>query len=196
MRRSWFIPTPPPPLMHDYTLWKRHYIACVCQLHWNPPQVCHPLLLFPAVHTVSPPLLFPSLTSLPPVPPQAISLSPFFFTIAFLLSHLYPFPISSHHSFLPFFPSLQLPADDPEEDQHDNTDAMATEELERSRKIKKKRTRHILSDEAKGPWRDPDPHPADIQYCYKIDSATYSPLYSRSVGGGGYTYWIGPWIRK
>ena len=37
LRLGWFLPTPPWP--YDSTVWKRHYIACVCQLHWNPPQV-------------------------------------------------------------------------------------------------------------------------------------------------------------
>lgn len=42
LKLGWFLPTPPPH--HDCTLWKRHYIECVFQLHWNPPQV-NPLFL-------------------------------------------------------------------------------------------------------------------------------------------------------
>ena len=37
LRLGWFLPIP--PCTYDYTVWKRHYISCVCQLHWNPPQV-------------------------------------------------------------------------------------------------------------------------------------------------------------
>ncbi|XP_064383505.1 F-box only protein 16-like [Halichondria panicea] len=36
LKLGWFLPIP--SLSFDYTVWKRHYIACVCQLHWNPPQ--------------------------------------------------------------------------------------------------------------------------------------------------------------
>ncbi len=37
LRRGWFLPTPPSPF--DQAAWKRHYVCCVSQLHWNPPQV-------------------------------------------------------------------------------------------------------------------------------------------------------------
>ena len=37
LRRGWFLPEP--PLLCDCKAWKRHYVDCVRQLHWKPPQV-------------------------------------------------------------------------------------------------------------------------------------------------------------
>lgn len=45
LRLGWFLPTP--PSQYDCSAWKRHYVACVCQLHWSPPQV-RPLLSTPS----------------------------------------------------------------------------------------------------------------------------------------------------
>lgn len=110
LRLNWFLPTPPPPQMNDCSLWKRHYVACVCQLHWNPPQ---------------------------------------------------------------------RPTVDIETEADDDLVTSAEEEHDEKRLKKKCSTRrHLSSNEAKKPWRNPDPHPSDIRYSYKVDTE-YLPLYSR-----------------
>ncbi len=55
----------------------------------------------------------------------------------------------------------------------DDQDAMADQN-----KVKKRTPRHLLSEEARKPWRDPDPHPSDAYYKHGAVYPCLS-LYSR-----------------
>ena len=50
LRLGWFLPTPPTPF--DHAAWKRHYLSCVTQLQWSPPQVSYCGLYLIHVHVV------------------------------------------------------------------------------------------------------------------------------------------------
>ncbi len=73
------------------------------------------------------------------------------------------------------------PPSDPDSEGLDDIDALMLSEEQNRKKNKEKKNvnRHVVTDEARKPWRDPDPCPKDTYFTYEIDT-TNLPLYSRS----------------